>query len=122
MLLLNIAVYRLAVLTMSSPPTKHNLLSFMHIFVINRLKFGKTCIDTCLSTSDNLYHCIISSPLSKSKERKRNNEQSNFFIYQEIRHYAGITVFFSQYVIIRHFLIPHITKQAAAGLQLSKAI
>ena len=77
----------------------HIYLASHNIFVTNRLKYGKTCIDTCLSSNDNLYHCIIGSPLSKNTE-KRNNYKSNFFIYQEIRLYTGITVFFWQYVII----------------------
>jgi len=41
--LLDTAVYRLAVLTISTLLIKRNLLSFVHIFHINRLKFGKTC-------------------------------------------------------------------------------
>jgi len=42
--ILNTAAYRLAVLTVSTLPTELSLLSFVHIFVINTLKFGKTYI------------------------------------------------------------------------------
>ena len=76
----NIAIYRLAVLMISTLPTKHFLLSFVHIFVINRLKFGKTCIGTCLATSDNLYQRIIASPISKSDKEKETIKSPTFHL------------------------------------------
>ena len=70
--LLNTAVYHLAVLTISTLPTKHNLLSFVHTFVINRLNFSKICIGTCIATSQPvpLYHRF-----SNIKEQRKKKKQ-----------------------------------------------
>ena len=77
--LLNTAVYRLAVLTINTLPTKHNLLSFVHIYVVNRLMFDKTCIGTSLATSDNLYHCIIGCAISKKQKKEKETIRSTTF-------------------------------------------
>jgi len=100
--LLNTSVYRLSVLTISTLSTQHNLLSFLHIFVINRLKFGKTYIGTCLATKHYFYHCIVGCRISKSKERKRNNIRSPRFL--PIKKLGSIQLF-SDSIIVSHFFI-----------------
>ena len=100
---LNTAVYRLAILMISTLLTKHNLLRFVHrrIFVIKRLKFDNACIDTCLATSDYVHHCIIGSPISKCKEKNKQLEVQLFHL--PVSRYF-LTVYYR-----RHFLIPRIT-------------
>ena len=70
------------ILTISTFPTKHN------IFVISRLKFGETCRGrgTCLATNDNIYHCIIGSPVSKSKGDKEKENYKGGWVEQWLLH------------------------------------
>jgi len=57
-----------------------------------------------------LYHRL--SNIKEQRKKKEHNYKSNFFICQEIRKYTGIMSFFWLYIIVRHFLTLHITKQA----------
>jgi len=89
----------LAILTISTLPTKHNLLSFVYI---NRLNFSKTCIGTCLATSDDLYHYITGSALIKEQRKKRKQLEVQLFHLSRnkaVYRYHGI---FDS--IVRHFL------------------
>jgi len=62
---------------------------------------GKTRIGTCRATNDNLYHCIIGSPISKSRERKKKQLKVQLFhipIHYAVYRYHGIfvTVYYCQ--------------------------